>query len=112
MFSQHLAALDAAVFAHLSDDTAAIWTRPSEFSVTLSAMLDRVERNGSSGGVMFLEMADVVRLSVAEAELRQPGVSPRPGDQFTVAGATVTVHGTPWRDEAQNGRDWLCLVSR
>ena len=111
MFGQHLAALDAAVFAHLADDTAALWSRGSDFGVNLAAMLDRVERPGVAAGMAFVDMADVVRVSAAQVEEKRPGQSPQSGDIFIVGEVTVVVHGTPWRDEAQGGRDWLCLVS-
>lgn len=112
MFGQHLAALDAAVFAHLSDDMAAIWSRPNVFATTVAAMFDRVEQSGSIGGMSMIDFADVVRISVAEAEIRRPGQPPRSGDVFVVGGVQAVVHGEPWRDTQQNGRDWLCPVSR
>lgn len=112
MFGQHLAALDAAVFAHLSDDTAASWSRPGVFMTTVAAMFDKVEQAGSVGGVAMIDFADVVRISAAEAEIRQPGQPPRSGDVFIVGGVQAVVHGEPWRDAQQNGRDWLCPVSR
>ncbi|WP_426019025.1 head-tail joining protein [Brevundimonas sp. DWR2-3-1b1] len=112
MFGQHLAALDAAVFAHLSDDTAAIWSRPGAFDTTVAALFDRVEQAGSIGGMSVIDFADVVRISVAEVEVRRPGQSPQSGDLFIVGGVQAVVHGEPWRDAQQNGRDWLCPVSR
>ena len=104
--------LDATVFAELSDDPAATWSRDPLFSVVVGAMLDRVERDGATAGTAFVDMADVVRISVAEAEARRPGDTPQSGDRFIIAGVSFVVHGTPWRDEAHNSRDWLSPVTR
>lgn len=111
-FADLMADLDATIFAELSDDTAAIWSRPNVFATTVAALFDRVEQSGSVGGIPVIDHADVVRISVAEAEIRRPGQAPQSGDVFVVGGVEVIVHGSPWRDSQQNGRDWLCPVSR
>ncbi|TAJ54053.1 MAG: hypothetical protein EPO54_01325 [Brevundimonas sp.] len=111
-FADLMADLDATVFAELSDDPAAVWSRPLVFSTTVAALFDRVEQGGSVGGLAVIDFADVVRISVAEAELRRPGQPPQSGDLFIIGGVQAVVHGSPWRDTQQNGRDWLCPVSR
>lgn len=111
-FADLMADLDATVFAELADDTTAIWSRPGMFAETVAALFDRVEQARSIGGMSVIDFADVVRISVAEAEVRRPGQSPQSGDLFIVGGVQAVVHGEPWRDAQQNGRDWLCPVSR
>lgn len=111
-FADLMVDLDATVFAELADDTSAIWSRPGSFATTVAALFDRVEQAGSIGNMSVIDFADVVRISVAEAEIRQPGQPPRSGDVFIVGGVQAVVHGEPWRDAQQNGRDWLCPVSR
>ena len=111
-FSDMMAALDAEVFAHLADDRTAIWTLADGTMHIVSAMVDRVERASTlSPGLMQIDQADVVRISAAEVASLAPGRSPESGDTFTLNGATSVVHGEPWRDEKNNGRDWLCPVS-
>lgn len=111
-FADLMADLDATVFAELSDDVSAVWTRPEVFAVTVAAMFDKVEQPAVTGGLALLDLADVVRISVAQAMSRRPGDQPLAGDVFTVGGVVAVVHGAPWRDAQQNGRDWLCPVSR
>lgn len=111
-FGDLLVDLDATVFAELADDTTASWSRQGVFATTVAAMFDRVEQAGSISGMSMIDFADVVRISVAEAEIRRPGQPPRSGDVFVVGGVQAVVHGEPWRDTQQNGRDWLCPVSR
>lgn len=105
------AALDAEAFAHLADDTAAVWRRQGAVLGTLSVMIDTVERPARPGGMALLERADVARISVAQAAAVAPGLEPAAGDTLTVAGRLRVIHGQPWRDEKLDGRDWLCPVN-
>ncbi len=105
------AAVDVAVFTHLADDVAAPWLRGGVELGQVGAIIDRVERPARHGGMALIEMADVVRISVAAAEVAAPGVAPAAGDVFMIKGDAKVVHGQPWRDEQVNGRDWLCPVS-
>ena len=116
--------LDATVFAELSDDPAATWSRDPLFSVVVGALLDGLGRDGAArhpraprprpgpAGIPFDDRGDAVRISVAEADARRPGDTPQSGDRFIIAGVSFVVHGTPWRDEAHNSRDWLSPVTR
>lgn len=110
-FNDHLAALDAAAFTHLSDDRAALLTRGPEVVATVAVILDRVERTSSRAGIATLETADVARISKAELAAIAPGLEPQAGDQLRVNGKTWSVHGMPWLDEAMDARDWLCPIS-
>lgn len=103
--------LDGAVFEHLSDDRKALWDRGQIRLGRLAAIVDRVERPSRHGGLALLEMADVVRLSVAEALVVAPSDEPSVGDTLTVGGRLFVIHGQPWKDEKVNGRDWLCPVN-
>lgn len=105
------AELDAAVYAFLADDTAATWTRGAVVMATLAAMLDRAERADTRHGMASIETVDVVRLSAAQVEAAAPGLVPVAGDAIVINGAPYILHGQPWRDDAMDGRDWLCPVN-
>lgn len=105
------AALDAGAFAHLADDTAAVWRRQGAVLGTLAAMIETVERPARPGGMALLEKADVARISVAQVAAVAPGLEPAAGDSLTVAGRLLVIHGQPWRDDRMDGRDWLCPVN-
>jgi hypothetical protein len=110
-FAALMADLDASVFAHLSDDTEAVWSRLPEFSVTVAAMLTRAEQPGQRHGVVTLDTVQVARLSAAEVQAKRPGDGPLSGDQLTINGAGFVISGSPWLDGEANGRDWLCPVA-
>lgn len=105
------AELDVAVFAHLADDTAAVWQRAGAPIGALAVILETVERPSRPGSMALLETADVVRISVAEAAARAPGLEPAAGDTFSLSGRLLVVHGQPWKDDKMDGRDWLCPVN-
>ena len=111
-FADLMADVDETVFAELSDDPEAIWSRGAVFAVRLPVILDVVEQSTARAGVALIDRADVARISVAGADLVAPGETPRAGDVVTVNGRVFTMHGVPWRDDQVDGRDWLCPVAR
>lgn len=107
-FADHAAALDEAVFSHLADDAAGVWTpRGAAPLQPVRVIFDQVERPAEIGGVNLLQTAHVVRLLASEVEGLAPGRAPGEGDTVSAAGRTVVVRGQPWRD----GGDWVCTVS-
>lgn len=109
-FNRLDAALNAAVFAHLSDDLAAVWRRDGQVIGTLPAMIDQVERSISSHGLAMIENVDVVRFPISAVDVLGTELEPMAGDVLTVNGADMVLHGLPWR-ELEKGRDWLCPVT-
>lgn len=105
------AELDTAVYTFLADDPDAVWTRGPVIMATLAAMLDRAERADNRHGMASIEAVDVVRLSAAQVEAAAPGLVPAAGDAIVINGAPYILHGQPWRDDAMDGRDWLCPVN-
>lgn len=108
-FNRMDAALNAAVFAHLSDDLAAVWRRGGQVIGTLPAMIEQVERPTSSHGLAIIETVDVVRFPIAAVDVLGAELEPMAGDVLTVNGVDRVLHGQPWR-ELEKGRDWLCPV--
>lgn len=107
-FAAHQAALDQAVFEHLSDDKAAVWTPRGGVPLQpVRVMLDTVEKPAMLGSMSLPQEAHVVRVLASELTALAPGVDPGEGDAFAVTGQTYVVRAECWRD----GGDWLCPVS-
>ncbi len=116
MFGQHLAALDAAVFTHLSDDRAAIWTRSDGTAIPVAVIVGSGEQTVTIGGIQTIMSGDMARLSAAELRrkteaLGAPGL-PLQGETLTVNGVTYVLHGDAFYDEESHGRDVVCSMSR
>ena len=114
-FNDLLADLDASVFAHLADDTAAIWGRDSG-PLPVAVMLEAGERTTVIGGMPQTTSGEVARLSVAQVRVLTEGApaprQPIAGETLTINDVVFVIHGEPWLDEEMEGRDWLCPVSR
>jgi hypothetical protein len=109
-WSDHMAELDAAAFAHLSDDVAATWSREGLVLAVVPVMVDRAERPSFRNGLSLIDAFDVARVSVAALGALQPALVPAAGDVWTVSGRPLVAHGEAWRDEEIGGRDWLIPV--
>lgn len=131
-FGELLADLDATVFAHLSDDTAAVWHRAAGPTYTVAAMVEGGEKQAAPGGLPSFSSGTVIRLSAAELIAKVPDLSgltqeqieqiapeyaeafpppprhPVAGEQIVVLGKRYIFHGEPWLDDASDSRDWLC----
>ena len=115
-FHDLLADLDGAAFRDLADDTAAIWTRSDGTMIAVAVMIEVGERTVTIGGLPTIMAGEVARFSAAELRMKTealyaPGL-PLQGETLTVNGVTYVLHGDAYFDEAIQGRDVICPMSR